>query len=1552
MPKIAWLIAAALMVPALAQKPVRMMVDDFEGADLGKWQSSMSPEYYKGQEGKQGLQIVDDAERGGKVLRANVKWVDPKASEPCWITRFLDPPPKKTSVIAVSFWYKVTKAALNPQGGFKVRLRTGPRSFTDYDVLRGEPPPVNQWRHVTLDTSIGPNVRNIYGSLWGHIIQLTFRLDDIDDRNADFDLYLDDVEFTLSEPEKAEYTPRTVQRPQDEKLRVLYMRHSAAGYYGLEEAIRQVDPQAEIATQLFRGLHFEFFDFPQRPAEVWAYDVFIMLDVDPWVLRWEQACAIADAVNSGATFVFFGGPNTLHHAKDMKAPIRGLLPVTYQEKAKDVGGGMPVAAREHYLTAGFPSAGLGSVAHMHQVEPLPEAQVLWTAGKRPLVVAGPVGQGRTLFINAWPRQGDERRGRFFSSDLSDDFLRQVVRWAAGRVPGAYLTEVELAPQTVVGRQEVGARTKIGGQAADCAVRLLVNGKAVKGTRFTVDPGSFDHVDVPYALELVKGGKVLDRRDAMVQAQHPYHLEVQWAAQRYCLAPGWPLEFDVQLARRDLPEVKADGASVRMSFGGQLVDVTGFVDTWIYEQKGEKVIHDQLGALEVKAEQTAEGLLPRWHVTGICQAGRQSGEKWAEDPRYLQVERQVRTMEDGAVIVETDYEFLADVKVQRLPLLVTLPCSLYGGKSFRCEQKEGVREGVLPAEQGGKIFDGTGMKFTVETEAGPLSIECLNPSLRCWLRDLRQYKMSVFRFEIEAPVAGQEVRKGHKYSIALRFAGPRPQGVTAELPSPAGAKIRAEARPAEGGAVCWQATRPAQATTEFRDKLPRLRQGEYVLTASLLDGKGQTIVSGAAPLQVVAPLDRANFYPIMTIIGDNGGGHSLDDALLRARLDDIWAHGFNCVATMGGIPRWARIGRDFGGERAGAAEAYAQALGMAVFGEYQHYTNLSRDGKASPCVHSPEYRAALEKHTAPYLEAARHMPRLLSIKIVDEPVVTPKAMDYCEHCRRVFAERYGGELKPLDKLADDPFGKWKMANFLGDYVADAYRTGMAIKREAGAQWDLLVTYMATGCGFQRPLSYQQDGLDWLRQSDRGDFDVYPYFYPSSQKIRMLTAAYAMAAMRDYATHLSKPWGFYVELDDRNWPYQKNPKEASAECAYTAVCHGADYLNSFIHRVFGSGTSSRPERWAVTGRELPKIRRIGPMLCRLKRPRATVAHLFPVSQQYINNGYPTPTYAWHCLNSGFGMIDVYNEEIAREAGLDQYRGLLLLSTTILHADMIPQLAEWVKAGGVLVYDQALEENHKGEPVQAPWARETEATTALAGLPDLKYATWKHGKGTVIHLAFDANEQYKDFVENDHFKEAAALRSGLSQVLREAGLQALASVRDAQGQMEVGLRTTADTALLIVVNHNSEPSTGEVAVRGLGFAPRFAVDLGTMKPVKFAPSGQGAALTVKLPGRLATMIALYPRQPKKAELHVTPARVRRGEDLKWELALAGRQGCYLAEFTVRNAQGQEVRRLGKAAATEGGRATVVVPVAVNETPGAYTVTAEVPAAGLSASAKFAVR
>lgn len=604
----------------------------------------------------------------------------------------------------------------------------------------------------------------------------------------------------------------------------------------------------------------------------------------------------------------------------------------------------------------------------------------------------------------------------------------------------------------------------------------------------------------------------------------------------------------------------------------------------------------------------------------------------------------------------------------------------------------------------------------------------------------------------------------------------------------------------------------------------------------------------------APLKQKNFFPIITMAGSGASGHWLSLGDLRKEVEAVKKAGFNTIA-FGGLSALARLKPE---ERPSAQirntwalQRLAYELGLATIYEYTSFNLVGNNVPTQPCVFAPEYPEALAEKLQPQIEAAQRTPNLLSVKILDEPTVSPASMDYCEHCQRVFRQRYGIPLRKFEDIPPEAFyERWAFADFLGHYVAEGYRQGWELKQKSSAAFDLLLTYMSTGLGYGRPLTNQEDALDWSRWADRIDFDVYPYFYPDSQKIRMLRAAYCMAFIRQIAWHLHKPWGFYFELDDRNWPFQKNPKEASAECAYEALLHGVNYLNSFIHLPFGTGNDARPERWAWTAQELRKINKLGPLLTQLARPAANVAFLYPTAQTFITNNPAAQPYAFACVSQGFGNVDILPEEIALEQKKLSYKALLLLGCDILHEQMIQLLEQWLKAGGTLILDKMPTMNHKGETIRlpvsfAPAARE----------PQIR----SFGRGRIIMLPFDLEAAYSEAVENDKPAEAARLRHLMARLLLP--LQASFCVADPKAQMEVGVRKNKEMALVIVVNHDPQENTGTVIVRDLGFKPLWARWLfngrGGVTPIKLKPAGKEAySFTARLPGRQAALILLAPR------------------------------------------------------------------------------------------------
>ncbi|MEA3403735.1 MAG: hypothetical protein U9R79_21040 [Armatimonadota bacterium] len=1543
------LLLVALPLAAMAQAEHQLTIDNFEEDTLGQWQTSVSPEYYRGGEGREGLAMVQDPDQG-RVMQARIAFVDPNASEPVWITRFLEEPIPLRHVLRARVRYRLTGAEQAPIDSLKLRLRTAPTAFSDYELLPEEGAVLDQWQVATVNVRENMPMRNVYRTIFGEIQQVTLRLDDIDDRNSEFLLLVDEIALTVEEPPQPEWSPGEYQLRRNDRLDVLLITHSTAGFYNVEEAARALDPHARVDRYLFRGLHFPLWGFPESVEALLDYDVIVMIDVDPWVLSQEQADWLGSLVHSGVGLVFFGGPETLTHAKDFKLPLREALPVTFEAGADDV----TVAARpepaDHPLTWGLPAARLGTVVHVHDVTPREGAEVAFSASDRPLVVTGEFGSGRVALVNAWTEFGSTMRGRFLGTDLADDLVRAMIRWAADSIPDARLQSVELPERSIVAPASAFVRAE--GTEEVSQIRLRVGDREPQASEgagpasFEIElPGSPESErSIPCVVEVLDaGGAVSDRRDFEIEVLNPLGLDVTWAAHQRTFEPGGTMELTTRLARRDLPAVEASGSSLNMSFAsGRLpVGAAGLADLWVVPPGTEKVLHDQSGPTDVETATGHQDLRPTVTTTGITRADREDMD-FGDDPRIQRVTRTARVQPDGSVRLNYHYEFLQDVRVHRISTMLTLPASIYAGMPFTAKQQEETTEGTLPQEVGRRQFDGHGLDLTIETPHGPLRIQVPDESLRVWMQDLRQWEMGSFRLEIEAPFEDALAQEGDSYDVPIIVTGPEATG-GGQIPDLDALAVQCELIDGNGRPTLQWPARQAEPQMALARELADLRSGEYELRVTLRSGD-EELVRTAERCWVVDPLRREDFFPIMSVVGIGRGAHPMDPPMIRARIDDLYAHGFNAAAEAN-ARSLSRPGSSHSTELDVLAQGYAQRLGMAPFYEYHSLTLVRREGQVPVSVFDPEHKERLRDLVEPQFEVCDRTARLLSIKILDEPHVGPDQPLWTERCREVFRERYGAEYVPVDELGDDHAARWRLSDFLGYYVERAYGLTREIREEHGGEWDLLVTFNSPGLGYGRGYTSRQDILSWGRQAGRFDFDIYPYFYPASQKVRMVQADYGLSMMRSFAQHLNRPWGFYVELDDRNWPYQKNPREASAECAFTAIAQGADYLNSFIHRGFGTGVSSRPERWQETGRAMRAIRRVGPLLTRMQRPRATVAMIYPMAQAMIHDGHSPEHYTLTCLRHGFGMTDAVSSEILAEDETQFDRdAFVLLGCEILERPVAERLVEFVRRGGTLIIDQVPGVDIQGEPLGLPWDFEGVGAEALPDLPDCTWRTLTDGQGRVILLDFDFEEAYREATEEDMFKRAAALRAAVRTLLSEATPLCVAD--DEHGQMEAGLRLGEDAALVTVVNHWPEENAAELRIRGLPFEPAWLCDVTTMEPVEFGtgPDAHSCDVPVRLAGRHSQMLAVLPERPTELDVDVAEAELQPGEELRYRVRVLGAHsrpaaGQHLLEIAVTGPDGREVNRFGGSTATEAGVATRSIAVPTNALPGDYRMEVRAP-------------
>ncbi len=773
-----------------------------------------------------------------------------------------------------------------------------------------------------------------------------------------------------------------------------------------------------------------------------------------------------------------------------------------------------------------------------------------------------------------------------------------------------------------------------------------------------------------------------------------------------------------------------------------------------------------------------------------------------------------------------------------------------------------------------------------------------------------------------------------------FAPGSPFGVVVQPKAPAGAN----ARPARvmavmraEGAEVWRAEQPLADSVTLPGTLPELAAGPVEVTVQL-DGRTAAVLSG----QIVDRLRRRDFYPLITMLPTGGGGHLLRPEDVEAWVDEVGAHGFNTVAVGGlganttGAPGTVLRGR---------AEARAAAAGLASILEYTNFGTHPGERPFAVSPFDPAAAAARAKKLAAGLEQARYVPRLLSVKYRDEPTAHPAHL--ADATTRAALSRLLGPLPAETPTAQSPVAdRYRFGRALGEVVAEDIRQAKAHKDASGAPWDLVVTFMHTSYGGCRPPASLDDAWRWAAPADRFDFDVYPYFYPTSQRLRFVQADWGLAASRVISRAASKPWGFYVELDDRNWPYQQNPAEASAECAFTAVAAGADYLNSFILTAFGTGTGGRPERWAKTGEAMRAIRRLGPLLCRSRRVAARVGVLWPETQALVNRGYEPPIYTRALLAQALGDCDVVHEDLLTKGALEPLDALVITGVQHLRRDVFERLLAWVAAGGFLAVDPLPVADEQGR--ELVWPAEFSENRNLP----------QYGQGRLWRCGIDLEERLRHDVEaddGDWSDSIGKLHGQFSPLLRPArGVTARVTANAAQSS--VGIRTAGRGAMVVVVNHAAEPREVVVETSNWPFRPVWVTDLLTNEALP-GPAADGTlVLRRTLPARSGWFVGVYAGRPTAAKLEVQTPRVKRGERLRYRVALTDGAGqlvpaAFLVDLTVTGPNGRAQARLGGARATDDGRCEVDEVMPLNVPLGRWQIEASAPQAGLSARSTFDV-
>ncbi len=1499
--KVFWL-AAWCVGAAFAAETNSLLIDDFERGEPAGWWISGSGDYYKGGSNRRGLDIVKDAARGSRVLHAHVRFPKASPGRICFITRKFKTPQPLLAYDRISFWFKLTTARLRPRRALLCRLRVGPRNFVDLTAAEPETIRPGRWTRADLRITGDPaHIRNVYNWILKPTTQITFRMQAADDTPVEFDFYVDDIRLHPKPRLAFDYAPRVSRLHRGAAPRFLFVRQAAAGYYRIEDALRSLPQKPQIHLARFRGLHLPLSGFPATRDALFGFDAVVMVDVDPYVVTPEQMRWLTDYVASGGGLLFVAGPNTFGRSVGFGPGMKKLLPVEFAAHcAPRRFGRAAQRAGRHPVVDGVPER-LGDACTGYPLKPKPDAQVLLRCGE-----TAPAHWG--TYTGGGPRDA--------AVELAPGHDSPRAAWLVTR--GFYINPKTGRPQflsvALIAGDSDGYR---GARAKPCKPGTTYRFSFwLKGDLPWVEPAALawrsdaarpaDRQWLPTSLGRIRPAAEWRRYEGEFTTR-PDSKRLVFCFRFRASAKGFQLGKGVSVDDLSIVEAKTGAAFPVDNAGAEDADAAPALVAGRFG-KGRVLVLNAYPA-------AADRLSPASLFNGPF-----FDELIRDAARWL-ARRDAAARFDNVRLsrVECDPGQTAELTAR----------ARAAGRASLVVRATNAADAALPA--GAATTASARVPGAARRpQTLVLRIEARTPDgALAAFRDApvrlhapAEAEIRFARWGVAAP--GQRLAfrvEGRFRGAAKNYAG-RAE-VAAALVDAAGATVLA--CPAQRAAV----ENGRMAPVAFAPRLPDLLSGDYRLTATLRCLDAAWTARTSADAYVAAPLDLRSVFLIMGVSGIQGGGQAMDPAMQRARVDELWAHGFTAVTAD-----------------SPAVVEEAARKGMALFKDYTSLTLCGRKGHSNPCVFAPEHEAALERRVARYVDLGESIPNCVSLKFKDEPSISPGALAKCPLCRAAFQKRFGYEFPDPKTLAELPVNRRiDVARFMADYVRRSYAAARRICQARGARFALAVTYHIGGFGGAGARG-MEDSYTWSLPADYIDYDNYIYFYPTSQRIRYVGAHYCYGMLRGIAHSLGKTWGHYTEIDDRNYPYQVNPVEASSQHTYVALAEGVNYVNTFITRSFATGCGARDARWADFGREACKIRSVGALLNRLRRPASELALYFPQADYYSRVKEPhRPRYAYELLIRAFGDADVAHEAAALRKGFAGRKALVLCDTRVLPDAAAARINEFVRAGGLLICDRIPRHNDRGEPCQIdPKLFQAGAVSRLGALATVRSVAY--GRGRCLLLDRSLDKLYYDAVETPRPADEKLLREWVWRTLRGAGLKPHA--RPAAPDFETGLRLGDDTALLVVVSLSPKRLTRRVEINGLPFKPRYVVELPSYKPVEF----RGGALDATLAPRHGKMIAFYPAKPAKLRLHAQDAprggRFSCSVEL-FDAAGAPCRGARLVELVVRDPQGVVRRRFGGRWTTTNGRLTRAVAMPVNAPLGRWTVECRALGTPLSARAAF---
>ena len=804
---------------------------------------------------------------------------------------------------------------------------------------------------------------------------------------------------------------------------------------------------------------------------------------------------------------------------------------------------------------------------------------------------------------------------------------------------------------------------------------------------------------------------------------------------------------------------------------------------------------------------------------------------------------------------------------------------------------------------------------------------------------------------------------------------------------AGAAATLRLRDGHGAEVARAEAAELSAAHELCLPTPPLADGAYTAELLVRDSQGKDEEFHFA-LQAVTPPDPDDGFQLVAHFRDDTAN---DDELQQRITDCLDSFGLDALSISGmkdAADFWAesrpRLDQPRARRRLRWMDAQVAARRQNLWTDFDgKLIVLATHGASAtyapttPCVHHPDYEAAVREEITPALRYQATRPGLVTTEIIDEPHLYPANVCRCDICLGMYREKYGEDMPTWDAVRGVQTSKrWHFFEWMEDYTTRAFVATQKIKREIAPH--LHLHNVAIDRLFTSDFKF--NGMHrWAAYGDELYMACYPwsyYNYRGRDQMPHSQTHWIAAWIRGLATHYDIPWGVFMEIWEHDVPNRWLPPFWCVCQFYALIAAGATRLDTFILSFGFECFGISFERLREFGFEVNKIRPFFPLLARTKRPRARMAFVNPWCQWVMD---PQPHYlppdhegygyyrryalpfdnlfpnenrrmlVYELFHRCFGDLDQAPEQLMCERPLD-YQAIVVTDCNFLMRDTMTKLAGYVQDGGVLILDCAPERDETGETTEF-FQQLTAGPAADSGIiiPGLTYRVFRVGKGAALCFSAGLQTVYADAMESERAGIRARLEQTVERLLAELALAS--RWRSSHGDIDVSVRLAEGRCLAPVANTSPEPRSARVTLADLPFAPAFAVNLTDGDFVELSGQDGKVEFDVSLDGYHGALFGLFPSRPDSCDVEIDGGALAPGQELRYAVALGAASGSFLVNVQVTDSRAEVHHRLGGPLIVVDGRVEFAKRLPVNAPSGTWEVLVEEPMIGLTARQNFEV-